>query len=67
MNTQQKLTQLNDAISAIESGAQEYQIGSRRVKKADISVLYRERQRLEQQLDNERTNGGVYVVCFDRR
>lgn len=67
MNTQQKLTQLNDAISAIESGAQEYQIGSRRVRKADISVLYRERQRLEQQMDNERTNGGVYVACFDRR
>lgn len=55
------------AISAIEQGAQEYQIGSRRIKKAELSVLYQERRRLEQELREQENYGGVTVACFDRR
>ena len=67
LTTSQKLTQLNEAIFAIESGAQEYQIGSRRIKKAELSVLYAERRYLEQQARDEENYGGVTVAVFDRR
>lgn len=66
MNGVDSLNQINTAISAIEQGAQEYQIGSRRIKKAELSVLYNERRRLEQQI-REENYGGVSVACFDRR
>ncbi|MCI1478110.1 MAG: peptidylprolyl isomerase [Clostridium beijerinckii] len=67
MTTEEQLEQLNEAISTIENGAQEYQIGSRRITKASLSTLYSERLRLNNQLENERNNGGVYVARFDRR
>lgn len=67
MTTEEQLKQLNEAISAIENGAQEYQIGSRKIVKANISTLYSERVRLNYQLENERNNGGIYVARFDRR
>ncbi|MFR4983120.1 MAG: hypothetical protein ACLUC0_18575 [Clostridium neonatale] len=67
MNTDEQLKQINEAISAIENGAQEYQLGSRRIVKANINNLYAERRRLAYQLENERNNGGIYVVRFDRR
>lgn len=67
MTTEEQLKQLNEAISAIENGAQEYQIGSRKIVKASISTLYSERVRLNYQLENERNNGGIYVARFDRR
>ena len=62
-----RLNQINMAISAIEKGAQEYQIGTRRIKKAELSVLYQERRRLEQELREQENYGGVTVACFDRR
>lgn len=62
-----RLNQINRAISAIEQGAQEYQIGSRRIKKAELSVLYQERRRLEQELREQENYGGVTVACFDSR
>lgn len=67
MNTRQSLEQINVAISAIEQGAQEYQIGSRRIKKADLGTLYAERRRLEQQIIEQENYGGITVACFDRR
>lgn len=42
-----QLDSINRAIAAIESGAQEYGIGSRSVKRADLGTLYAERRRLE--------------------
>lgn len=63
MTTQDQLTQINSAIDAIENGAQEYRIGSRQVRRADLSVLYKERRILQQQLDQE-SGGGVYVANF---
>ena len=62
----EKLEQINKAISAIENGAQEYKIGSRSVKRADLSVLYRERERLEL-LEERRTGGSVSVAVFTKR
>lgn len=62
----ERLEQINIAISAIENGAQEYRIGSRTVKKADLSILYSERERLEL-LEERRNNGTVSVAVFDKR
>lgn len=44
--TEEMLTQINEAITAIETGAQEYQYSNRSVKKADLAILYKERQAL---------------------
>lgn len=50
----EKLTQykaerktINDAITAIITGAQSYSMGSRSVSKADLATLLRERGRLD--------------------
>lgn len=66
MTTQQQIDQINKAIEAIENGAQEYQIGTKKITRANIATLYHERERLENKLYTER-NGGVYVATFDRR
>jgi len=66
LTTQEQLDQINQAITDVEGGAQEYQVGSRRVSRPNIFNLYRERERLEQKLAQE--NGGdTYVAAFDRR
>jgi len=66
MTIQEQLEQINRAISAIENGAQEYTIGSRRLRRADLSILYQERRLLQRQLYEE--NGcNVSVAVFDRR
>ncbi len=69
MTAQEQLQQLNNAISTIENGAQEYQIGSRKLRRPDLSVLYQERRRLQQMADQEAANApqGVFVAVFDRR
>lgn len=60
------LDKINKAIEAIEGGAQEYQIGSRRIRKADLSILYSERRRIRQEIDDQ--NGyGTTVAVFERR
>lgn len=61
------LQQINGAITAIEQGAQEYQLNNKRIRKADLSVLYKERRRLEQEMHNQESYGGVSVACFDGR
>lgn len=66
MNTHDQLNQINAAITAIESGAQEYSIGSRRLRRPDLSILYQERRMLVQQL-HEEAGGNVTVAVFDRR
>ncbi len=66
MSASERYTQLEAAISAIENGAQEYRIGSRSVRKADLSVLYAERKNLERQIAEE--NGyNTAVAVFDGR
>ena len=53
MTTQQQLDEINTAITTILTGAQEYNIGTRKVRKADLNFLTVERQRLEQKLQGE--------------
>lgn len=66
MTILEQLNEVNAAISAILGGAQEYRIGSRTMRRADLSVLFTERQRLEAAVANE--NGyTTSVVVFDRR
>jgi len=71
MTTQDELQQVNNAIAAIEIGGQEYQIGSRRLKRADLSVLYRRQKELKDQLEVEKSDGfglaNTSVAIFDRR
>mgnify|MGYP000592364687 CR=1 FL=1 len=66
MTIQEQLEQINKAIGAIENGAQEYSIGSRRLRRADLSILYQERRSLMRQLIEE-NGGNVAVAVFDRR
>lgn len=39
-----------EAINRIENGAQEYRLGSRMVRRADLDTLYREYRTLENEL-----------------
>ena len=66
MTTQEQLDQINKAITAIENGAQEYSIGSRRLRRPDLSMLYQERRQLMRQ-NIEENGGSVTVAVFDRR
>ncbi len=66
MTILEQLNQINQAITAIENGAQEYSIGSRRLRRPDLSVLYNERRLLQQQFSEE-NSGGISVATFDRR
>lgn len=63
---QEQLDQINKAISAIENGAQEYSIGSRRLRRPDLATLYQERRILQRQLYEE-NGGNISVAVFDRR
>lgn len=71
MNLVEQLQQINDAIAAIEIGGQEYQIGTRRLRRADLSLLYQRQKELQAQLDAEQSDGALLanssVAIFDRR
>lgn len=71
MTIVEQLQQVNNAIAAIEIGGQEYQIGTRRLKRADLSLLYQRQKELQQQLEAEQTDGmllaNTSVAIFDRR
>ena len=60
------LEQKSQLDEAIELGAQEYRIGTRMVRRADLATLYAERRRLEQQLAREET-GSVFAPRLLRR
>lgn len=61
-----RLNSIENAIDAIENGAQEYQIGTRRVKRADLKTLYEERRRLRAEL-NSSEGCSTKVAVFDSR
>ena len=70
MNTQEKIEQINNAISAIENGSQEYSILGRKFRRANLKDLYDERAALNSQLVAEQNSGfglNTYVARFDRR
>ncbi|GIO33116.1 hypothetical protein J2TS6_42570 [Paenibacillus albilobatus] len=58
-----ELTQVRAAITAILSGAQEYRIGSRSLRRADLGLLYTERTRLEKEIA-EIENGGMFRTAY---
>lgn len=66
MTTQEQLDQINAAIGAILTGAQEYRIGSRWLRRADLQFLFAERRRLESALA-EQNGHTIAVAVFDRR
>ena len=66
----EQLRRVEEAIAAIEGGAQSYSIGSRRVERASLSTLYEERRRLRAAAAAEGDStspGGVFYAEFDRR
>lgn len=75
MNDEERLLELNDelqnvkkAIKAIHGGAQEYRIGSRSLRRADLSLLYAERNRLEKEIAVAERGGSVFHhACFEGR
>ena len=60
-----RLETLYLAIESIENGAQEYRIGTRSVKKADLATLYKERDRLEEE-EKKTRNTAVSVAVFTK-
>jgi hypothetical protein len=65
----EQLKRIEEAIEAIESGAQSYSIGSRRVERASLGTLYEERRKLRAMAAGEQASGysGVMYAEFDRR
>lgn len=66
MTIQEQLDQINAAVQAIESGAQEYRIGNRLLRRGDLSTLYAERRRLAQEQAAYESSGGFYAAAFYR-
>lgn len=60
MTAVEELAQLNAAITAIETGAQEYEIAGRKLRRGDLEAMYRERRRLKTEVNRE-SRGGLRV------
>ncbi|MFY0521011.1 peptidylprolyl isomerase [Lysinibacillus sp. UGB7] len=71
LTIQEQLQQVNEAIASIEIGGQEYQIGSRRLKRADLGLLYKRQKDLQQQISAENGHSNAFantsVAVFDTR
>lgn len=65
MTTAEQLTEINTAITAILTGAQEVWSRNKRVRRADLPALLAERKRLEGVIAG--TYYDVTVANFDRR
>ncbi|MGO4540366.1 peptidylprolyl isomerase [Paenibacillus sp. 2TAB19] len=64
----EQLTDVRTAISAILGGAQEYRVGSRSIKRADLGLLYQEQRRLESEIQALESGGGIFrLVQFEGR
>lgn len=61
-----QLAQINVAIEKIENGAQEYGIGNRKLRRGDLSALYKERRQLKTEIAYHENSGGVYAAAFYR-
>ncbi|OLN21411.1 peptidylprolyl isomerase [Domibacillus antri] len=71
MTLEEQLQQVNEAITAIEVGGQEYWIEGRRLRRADLDLLYKRQKQLLAQINYENNPGSVFpntsVSVFDRR
>lgn len=66
LSTADMLVQIDTAIKAILGGAQEYQIGTRRIRRSELSILMKERRLLQQQLSNEEGHGAAVAYLHGR-
>lgn len=71
MELSEQLKQIQEAIAAVEIAGQEYQIGSRRIKRGDLKTLYEREKALKAQIEAENGSIGTFantsVAYFDRR
>lgn len=66
-STQERLSKVDMAIDAVLTGGQEYQIGSRRLTRADLKQLYAMRNDLQAQVNSEKPSAlfdNTYVAEF---
>lgn len=56
-----QLASVRAAIAAIESGGQEVQFEGRRIKEADLAVLYKREERLTGLAAREARGGGLSI------
>ena len=70
MNTEELLKQVNTAIRMVLIGGQSYQIGSRKLTRADLSLLRQMQKELQAEVNAQEASGlldDTYVAFFDGR
>ena len=69
MTTEEKLVEVNNAISNILVGGQTYRIGSRSLERADLNTLLNMQRDLQAQLANQAPNlmDNTYLEIFEGR
>lgn len=70
MSASEKLKEVNAAISKVLCGGQSYQMGSRRLTRADLGMLREMRKELQAEAAAETDShlfGNTYVGFFDGR
>ena len=68
MNTEELLKQVNTAIRTVLIGGQSYQIGSRKLTRADLSLLRQMQKELQAEVNAQEASGlldDTYVAFFD--
>ncbi|MDG0871035.1 hypothetical protein L5D93_00230 [Paenibacillus thiaminolyticus] len=63
----ERLKRINEAIDAIMFGGQEYTIDNRRLRRADLGELLKERDRIERELAIVENDGIFTAAVFWRR
>lgn len=69
MSVEERLVEVNNAISNILVGGQAYKIGSRSLTRADLGTLLDMQRDLQAQLDNQDTGlmDNTYLGIFEGR
>ena len=70
MTTEELLKQVNTAIRTVLIGGQSYQIGSRKLTRADLSLLRQMQKELQAEVNAQEESGlldDTYVAFFDGR
>lgn len=69
MTVQERLIEVNNAISNVLVGGQEYKIGSRSLTRADLNILLDMQRDLQAQLTNQESHlmDNTYLAIFEGR
>ena len=70
MTARERLIEVDKALSHIRMGGQSYQIGSRRLTRANYSDLLKERKELQAEVSADESTGlmdDTYVSVFEGR